>query len=89
MIISMMRSLLGNLFQQLYNMVDTWVIGQTGITAAYAAVGNVGPVTNILIGFFLGMSTGSSVVIAQFFGAKDEENVRKSVHTAITLTAVL
>ena len=81
--------LLGNLFQQLYNMVDTWVIGQTGITAAYAAVGNVGPVTNILIGFFLGMSTGSSVVIAQFFGAKDEENVRKSVHTAITLTAVL
>ena len=45
--------LVGNLFQQLYNLVDTWVIGQTGNTAAFAAVGSVGQVINILIGFFL------------------------------------
>ena len=43
--------LVGNLFQQLYNLVDTYVIGQTGNTAAFAAVGNVGQVINILIGF--------------------------------------
>ena len=42
--------LVGNLFQQLYNMVDTWVIGQSGDNAAYAAVGSVGPIINILIG---------------------------------------
>ena len=78
--------LLGNLFQQLYNMVDTWVIGQTGITEAYAAVGNVGPITNILIGFFLGLSTGASVVISQYFGSGEGENVKKAVHTAAALT---
>lgn len=51
--------LAGNLFQQFYNMVDTWVIGQTGETGAYAAVGSVGPIINILIGFFLGLSSGA------------------------------
>ena len=81
--------LLGNLFQQLYNMVDTWVIGQSGNNAAYAAVGNVGPITNILIGFFMGLSTGAGVVISQYFGSKNDEKVRKAVHTAITVTAIL
>ncbi|MCR4682671.1 MAG: MATE family efflux transporter [Clostridiales bacterium] len=81
--------LLGNLFQQLYNMVDTWVIGQTGDKAAYAAVGNVGSITNILIGFFMGLATGASVVIAQYFGSKDEERVGRAVHTALLLTLVL
>ncbi|MCQ2427520.1 MAG: MATE family efflux transporter [Clostridia bacterium] len=80
---------LGALFQQLYNMVDTWVIGQTGDNAAYAAVGNMGPITNILVGFFMGLSTGASVVIAQYYGAKDNEKVSKSVHTSVMLTLVL
>lgn len=81
--------LVGNLFQQLYNMVDTWVIGQHGENAAYAAVGNVGPIINMLIGFFLGLSTGAGVVISQYYGAKDEEKVKKSVHTSIAMTLVL
>lgn len=81
--------LLGNLFQQLYNMVDTWVIGQTGDNGAYAAVGSVGPIINILIGFFLGLSSGAGVVISQYFGAKQYDKVHKSVHTSLALTLIL
>ncbi len=81
--------LLGNLFQQLYNMVDTWVIGQTGQTGAYAAVGSIGPVINILIGFFLGLSSGAGVVISQYFGAKKEHEVRRAVHTAVAMTLIM
>lgn len=81
--------LAGNLFQQLYNMVDTWVIGQTGENGAYAAVGSVGPITNILIGFFMGLSTGSSVVIAQYYGAKNEEGVKKASHTSVAMTLIM
>ena len=73
----------GSLFQQLYNMVDTWVIGQTGVNAAYAAVGSIGPVTNILIGFYSGFATGAGVIISQYFGRKDNEGVQKAVHTTI------
>lgn len=81
--------LLGNLFQQLYNMVDTWVIGQTGENGAYAAVGSVGPIINILIGFFLGLSSGAGVVISQYYGAKEEKNVSRTVHTSILLTLIM
>ena len=81
--------MLGNLFQQLYNMVDTWVIGQTGNTAAYAAVGSVGPITNILIGFFTGLASGAGVVISQYYGAKKNEQVSKATHTAMVLTLLL
>lgn len=81
--------LAGNLFQQLYNMVDTWVIGQTGENGAYAAVGSVGPIVNILIGFFLGLSSGAGVVISQYFGAGNRKKVQDTVHTAMTLTLIL
>ena len=81
--------LVGNLFQQLYNLVDTWVIGQTGNTAAFAAVGSVGQVINILIGFVLGFSSGAGVIISQYFGAKDEEKANKTVHTAMAMTLVM
>ncbi len=81
--------LVGNLFQQLYNLVDTWVIGQTGNTAAYAAVGSVGQIVNILIGFFLGLSSGAGVIISQYFGAKDEKSANKTAHTAMALTLVM
>lgn len=81
--------LVGNLFQQLYNMVDTWVIGQTGDTGAYAAVGSVGPIINILIGFFSGLATGAGVIISQNFGAKNREGVKKAVHTSMAMTLVM
>ncbi len=81
--------LAGNLFQQLYNMVDTWVIGQSSNNAAYAAVGSVGPVINTLVGFFSGLATGAGVVISQYFGAGNREKVEKTVHTSVMMTLVM
>ena len=49
--------LIGNIFQQLYNTVDTWVVGKFVSNEAYAAVGTVGPIINMLIGFFMGLSS--------------------------------
>ena len=75
--------LVGNIFQQLYNTVDTWVVGRYVSNEAYAAVGTVGPVVNMLIGFFMGLSTGAGVVISQYYGAKRHEDVSRtaSVHS--------
>ena len=81
--------LLGNLFQQLYNMVDTWVVGNYVSNEAFSAVGTVGPVINTLIGFFLGLSSGAGVVISQYYGAGREEKVQQVVHTALMLTLAL
>lgn len=81
--------LAGNLFQQLYNMVDTWVIGQTENNDAYAAVGSVGPIINLLIGSFMGLASGAGVVISQYYGAKNEEKVKSAVHTSMALTFIL
>ena len=68
--------ILGNLFQQLYNMVDTWVVGNFVSNEAFSAVGTVTPIINTLIGFFLGMSSGAGVVISQYYGAHRPETVR-------------
>ena len=81
--------LIGNIFQLMYNMVDTWVVGNYVSNEAYAAVGTVGPIINTLIGCFMGFSTGAGVVISQYYGARDEENVSKATHTAITITLIL
>lgn len=81
--------LFGNLFQQLYNMVDTWVVGNYGQGEAFSAVGTVGPIINTLIGFFIGLSSGAGVVISQYYGARDEEKVSKAVHTAVIMTLIL
>ena len=81
--------LLGNLFQQLYNMVDTVVIGQAGLNEAYAAVGSVGPIINILIGFYAGFATGAGVLISQYFSRKEDENVKKCVHTIVSFTLIM
>ena len=81
--------LVGNLFQQLYNMVDTWVVGRYVSNEAYAAVGTVGPIVNMLIGFFMGLSSGAGVVISQYYGARREDKVRDTVHTAVTMTLIL
>ena len=81
--------LIGNIFQQLYNMVDTWVVGRFVSNEAYAAVGSVGPIVNMLIGFFVGLASGAGVVISQNYGAKRYDEVQKAVHTAITMTLIL
>ena len=81
--------LIGNIFQQLYNTVDTWVVGKFVSNEAYAAVGTVGPIINMLIGFFMGLSSGAGVVISQYYGAKRFAEVEKTVHTAIAMTLIL
>ena len=81
--------LLGNLFQQLYNTVDTWVVGNFVSNEAFSAVGTVGPIINMLIGFFLGLSSGAGVVISQYYGAQKHEDVSRAVHTALVMTLVL
>lgn len=81
--------LLGNLFQQLYNTVDTWVVGNYVSNEAFSAVGTVGPIINMLIGFFMGLSSGAGVVISQYYGAKQYDMVKKVVHTSLILTLVL
>ena len=81
--------LVGNIFQQLYNTVDTWVVGNYVSKEAFSAVGTVGPIINMLIGFFMGLSSGAGVVISQYYGAKRYDDVEKTVHTAIFMTFVL
>lgn len=81
--------LIGNIFQQLYNTVDTWVVGNFASNEAFSAVGSVTPIINILIGAFTGLSTGAGAVISQYFGAKQEDQVRKAVHSAVFITFLL
>ena len=81
--------LLGNIFQQLYNTVDTWVVGNFASNEAFSAVGSVSSIINVLIGLFMGLSTGAGTVISQFYGARHTDRVRDAVHTSIVLTLVL
>ena len=78
--------ILGNLFQQLYNTVDSIIVGNYIGSEALAAVGASSSVVNLLIGFCIGASAGAGVVISQFFGARDKEGVRKAVHTTVALS---
>ena len=77
--------MVGNLFQQLYNMVDTWVVGNYVSNEAFSAVGTVTPIINTLIGFFLGLSSGAGVVISQYYGARQGAQVQRAVHTAMAM----
>ncbi|MBQ9113260.1 MAG: MATE family efflux transporter [Clostridia bacterium] len=81
--------LLGNILQQLYNMVDTWVVGNYVSGEAFSAVGTVGPIINFLVSFFVGFSTGAGVVVSQYYGAKKYKEVQKTVHTAILMTVII
>ena len=81
--------MVGNLFQQLYNMVDTWVVGNFVSNEAFSAVGTVGPIINTLIGFFTGLASGAGGVISQYYGAGREDKVRETVHTSIVMTLAL
>lgn len=80
--------ILGNLFQQLYNTVDSVIVGRFIGSSALAAVSCGGSVINLLIGFCIGASAGAGVVIAQAYGAQDKEGVKKAVHTTIAIAIV-
>lgn len=78
--------LIGNMFQQLYSMVDTIIVGQCLGTDALAAVGATGSFNFLINGFTWGITSGFAVLPAQFFGARDEKHLRQSVAQAIILS---
>ena len=74
---------LGTFFQQLYNTVDTVIVGRFVGKEALASVGgSAGQLVNLVVGFFTGLTSGAAVVVSQFWGAKDRKNIEKSIHTA-------
>lgn len=79
--------LFGTFFQQLYNTTDAVIVGKFVGKEALAAVGGpAATLINLLIGFFTGLSSGATVILAQYYGAKKEEDVKKTVHTAVALS---
>lgn len=78
--------LIGNLAQQMYNTVDSIVVGRFVGDNALAAVGASGPVLNLLLVLFMGIASGGGIMVSQYFGAKDRENLSHTVGTTITLT---
>ncbi len=81
--------LAGNLFQQFYNTVDSVVVGNFVGPEALASVTSNMPAMNTLIGMFIGFATGASVLISQYFGAKNDLLLRRSIHTAVLATLFL
>lgn len=79
----------GTFFQQIYNTADTVVVGRFVGKQALAAVGgSASQMVNLLVGFFVGLSSGAAVIISQFYGAKDEKNVRIILHTSFAFAIV-
>lgn len=80
--------LIGNIFQQLYGMVDTIIVGKIIGTQALAAVGTTGPLSFLVLGFASGITSGFAVLVAQRFGAGDERGVRRAVTSATILLSI-
>lgn len=80
--------LLGNLFQQLYNTVDSLIVGNFLGSSALAAVSSSGSLIFMLIGFLSGISSGAGVVVSRYFGAKDKNGVHSAVHTTVAFGLV-
>ena len=81
--------LIGNIFQQFYNMADTIIVGNTLGSQALAGVGSTGTISFLFFGLISGMCVGFTVVTAQKFGANDLEGMRKTVGSAVVLSAVI
>ncbi len=80
--------LLGNLFQQMYNTVDSLIVGNFLGSSALAAVSSSGSLIFMLIGFLSGIASGAGVIVARRFGAGDREGLHKAVHTTVALGIV-
>lgn len=79
--------LLGTFFQQLYNTADAMVVGQyVGKQALSAVGGTTGTLINLLVGFFVGLSSGATVIISQFYGARHLDRLSTAVHTAVAFS---
>ena len=80
--------LIGNVAQQLYNTVDSIVVGKYVGDNALAAVGSASPIFNLLLVLFVGIAMGAGIMVSQYYGSRDRENLSKTIGTTITLTAV-
>lgn len=80
--------LVGNIAQQLYNTVDSVVVGNYVGDNALAAVGSAGPILNLLIVLFVGISVGAGIMVSQYFGARQKEKLSTTIGNCITLTAI-
>ena len=80
--------LIGNLAQQMYNTVDSIIVGKYVGDSALAAVGAAGPILNLMLLLFMGISTGAGILVAQYFGARRKEDLSKAVGTCLTLTLI-
>lgn len=81
--------LVGNIAQQMYNTVDSIVVGHYVGDNALAAVGSAGPLFNLLLVLFVGISAGVGIMVSQYFGAKQREELSRTIGTSITLTALV
>ena len=81
--------ILGNLLQQMYNTVDSIIVGNFVGSNALAAVGSCTSLICLLIAFSKGASAGAGVIVYQFYGARDENGVQRSAHTALMLALIL
>lgn len=80
--------LIGNIAQQFYNTADSIIVGKYIGDNALAAVGSAGPILNLLLVLFVGISVGAGIMVSQYFGAKDKEKLSRTIGTCITLTAI-
>ena len=80
--------LIGNIAQQLYNTVDSIVVGKYVGDNALAAVGSANPMLNLLLGLFVGISMGVGIMVSQYFGSRDRENLSLTIGSSIMLTAI-
>ncbi|MBQ7312631.1 MAG: oligosaccharide flippase family protein, partial [Clostridia bacterium] len=80
--------LIGNIAQQLYNTVDSIVVGKYIGDNALAAVGSAAPILNMLLVLFIGISAGASIMVSQYFGAKNRKSLSYTIGNCITVTAI-
>lgn len=81
--------LIGNLFQQLYNMADTFIVGRTIGVRALASVGSTGSIIFLILGFANGLTAGLAIPLAQRYGAKNYSGVKRSFYVSILISAVV
>lgn len=81
--------IIGNFAQQLYSTVDSIIVGRYVGDNALAAVGSAGPIFNLMLALFIGISTGAGIMVSQYFGARKREDLSRAIGSIITLTGIV
>ena len=80
--------MLSGILQLLFNAADIIVVGRFSGSHALAAVGSTSALINLLVNVFIGLSVGTNVLIAQYYGAKDRKNISETVHTSVLISLI-